>query len=216
MTKNKKLLYSAVYCLAAFILWTLMVCTIDVKPIGPQNSFVGFSTINSFFHNLTGVHLDLYIITDWLSIIPAMIILAFGLLGLVQWIKRKSIVKVDFSLLMLGAFYIVVMTMYVFFELVVINFRPVLIDGVLEASYPSSTTMLVMCVMPTALMQLNLRIKNNKLKNIVRVSVIIFTAFMVVCRLVSGVHWISDIIGGTLLSCSLVMMYCYMCSFENK
>ena len=131
----------------------------------------------------------------------------FALLGLVQWIKKKSILKVDLNILVLGGFYIIVIFFYLFFEEVVINFRPVLINGYLEASYPSSTTLLVLCVMPTALMQLNLRIKNSLLKKVVKTVIIAFIAFMVLGRLISGVHWITDIVGGALLSCGLVLLY---------
>ena len=129
------------------------------------------------------------------------------MLGLVQWIKRKSIRKVDFDILVLGGFYIITIVAYLFFESVVINYRPVLINGYLEASYPSSTTMLVMCVMPTAVMQLGSRTKNKVLRNIIAVTIVAFIAFMVIGRLVSGVHWFTDIVGGALLSAGLVMMY---------
>ena len=129
------------------------------------------------------------------------------MLGFVQLIKRKSILKVDYDILALGVFYIVVIAVYVLFETVVINYRPVLINGILEVSYPSSTTMLTMCVMPTAIMQFKNRIKNITVKNIVVYISIIFTSFMVVGRILSGVHWITDIIGGALLSTGIVAMY---------
>ena len=67
--------------------------------------------------------------------------------------------------------------------------------------------MLVMCVMPTAAMQLNVRIKNTVLRRCAIITIIAFTAFMVIGRLISGVHWITDIIGGALLSAGLVMIY---------
>ena len=133
--------------------------------------------------------------------------LGFALLGLIQLIKRKSLFKVDSSILVLGAFYIVVMAAYLFFEFYVVNYRPVLINGFLEASYPSSTTLLVMRVMPTAVMQLNSRIRNTKMKRAFAFALIAFTAFMVIGRLISGVHWITDIIGGAILSAGLVMIY---------
>ena len=138
-------------------------------------------------------------------------VMGFALLGLIQWIKRKHLLKVDYSILVLGGFYIVVMTVYVLFEVVVVNYRPVWIGGILEASYPSSTTMLVMCVMPTAIMQLGSRIKNKAVRNIASVTIIAFIAFMVIGRLISGVHWFTDIVGGALLSAGLVMMYYSVC-----
>lgn len=198
---------AAVLFLISFIIWTVLVSVIDVRPIGPQGSSVGFAALNGSFHEFTGVHMDLYIITDWLSIIPVCFIIGFGSLGLMQWIKRKNILKVDFDILILGVFYIIVMTVYLLFESLVINFRPVLINGILEASYPSSTTLLVLCVMPTAIIQLHNKIKNTKLKKCAEILIITFVIFMVTSRLISGVHWLSDIIGGIFLSFGLVAMY---------
>jgi len=192
---------------AAFALWTIAVRFADVRPVGPMGSSVGLSCINLFVHNATGIHLTLYIITDWLSLIPLCVCMGFGLLGLTQWIRRKSLLKVDRSLLVLGGFYIVTMMAYLFFEYFIINYRPVLINGVLEASYPSSTTVFVLCVMSTALMQMNNRIRNHKLRHCAAAIIITFIALMVISRLVSGVHWISDIIGGMLLSAGLVTLY---------
>ena len=205
--KNKKRLVLGVSLVVAFVLWTILVCFVDVRAIGPEGSSVGFAALNGFVHELTGVNWFLYTITDWLGIVPIAVALGFAILGLVQLIKRKSLWKVDHSILALGVFYIVVMAAYIFFEVVVINYRPTLIDGYLEASYPSSTTMLVMCVMPTAAMQLNARIKNTVLRRCAVITIVAFTAFMVIGRLVSGVHWITDIIGGALLSAGLVTMY---------
>ena len=193
--------------LAAFALWTIAISLIDVQAIGPQGSTVGFATLNSMVHKLTGVHMQLYTITDWLGLVPVAFGFGFALLGLAQWIKRKSILKVDRSILILGAFYIVTLTAYLFFESYVINYRPVLIAGFLEASYPSSTTLLVLCVMPTAIMQLRGRIRNHALRKAVTSAITSFIVFMVAGRLVSGVHWLTDIIGGILLSAGLVMIY---------
>ena len=143
-------------------------------------------------------------------------VMGFALLGLIQWIKRKHLLKVDHSFLILGGFYIIVMAVYVLFEMLVVNYRPVLIGGILEASYPSSTTMLVMCVMPTVIVQFNARIKNNVLKRCVTYAITAFIAFMVIGRLISGVHWFTDIIGGALLSAGLVRMYRAIISWEVK
>ena len=193
--------------LGAFVLWTVLVSYVDVRAIGQNASSVGFATLNGYVHNLTGVNMFLYTITDWLGLVPIGVAFGFAVLGLVQWVGRKSLFKVDRSILALGGFYIIVLAMYIFFEIVVINYRPVLIDGYLEASYPSSTTMLVMCVMPTAMMQLHARIKSDVFRRCVLISIAAFTAFMVIGRLASGVHWLTDIIGGALVSAGLVITY---------
>lgn len=205
--KNKRWLVCAASLLMAFALWTVLVRFVEVRAIGPEGSSVGFATLNRYVHELTGVNWFLYTVTDWLGLIPIAVALGFAILGLVQLIKHKSLWKVDHSILALGVFYIVVIAAYVFFEMVVINYRPTLINGYLEASYPSSTTMLVTCVMPTAAVQLNARIKNTALRRCVILAIIAFTAFMVMGRLISGVHWITDIIGGLLLSSGIDLIY---------
>lgn len=198
--------------LISFGCWTALTLWIDVQPIGPLESNIGLATINRFFHHLTGVHLDLYVITDWLSLIPLGFVLFFGFLGLKQWIQRKNILKVDYSILILGGFYMLVLALFFLFEEVALNFRPTLINGKLEASYPSSTTMLVLTVMPTTIMQLRSRIRCKKRQKSITVLMLIFTAFMVLGRIISGVHWLSDIIGGILLSAGLVMLYVTVCN----
>ena len=209
MKSNKRRIYAAIALLLAFAVFTVLVSIIDKRAIGPNGSAVGFSYINGCFHRLTGVHITLYTITDWLGLVPVAFAFGFALLGLKQWIQRKSLLKTDKSLLLLGGFYICVLFVYILFEKNVVNHRPVLIDGYLEASYPSITTLLTLCVMPTADMQLKVRLKNALLCKCASVFIRIFTVFMVTARLVSGVHWLTDIAGGILVSAGLVIMYRY-------
>lgn len=207
----KKKFILAFSLLAAFALWTLALCYVDVQPIGPRESSVGFATINGFIHRLTGVNMTLYTITDWLGLVPVAIGFGFAILGLAQWIKRKNILKVDADILVLGVYYLLMLAVYILFETVIINRRPVLINGYLETSYPSSTTLLVLCVMPTAALQLRSRIKAVTLRRIVTIAIVAFVVFLIGGRLISGVHWLSDIVGGVLLAGGLVMLYDAAC-----
>lgn len=207
MTKNKKFLLLSIVLLSAFALWTLLLKFADVNFIGPENSAVGFSKINGYVHQLFGVNMKLYVITDWLGLVPVFVAFGFAVLGFIQLIKRKNIFKVDFDILALGVFYIITIAFYIIFEEITVNFRPVLINGILETSYPSSTTLLTLCVMSTAFIQFNFRIKKVVLKNIINFINIAFIAFMVIGRMISGVHWFTDIIGGVLLSGGLITMY---------
>ena len=214
--KFRKNIYVTLALFLLFVLWTLAIKLIDVQSIGPNGSEVGFAALNGLIHNVTGVHMELYIITDWLGLVPVFAAFGFAVLGLVQLIKRRSFLKVDYSILVLGGFYILVISAYILFEMLAVNYRPVLIDGYLEASYPSSTTLLVMCVMPTSIMQFNTRIKNESVRNIIFVVISVFTAFMVIGRFISGVHWLTDIVGGIILSAGLVMLYYSVSSFDIK
>ena len=205
--KGKKDLLTGVIFVIIFIIWTIMVKTVDVKPLGVNGTDIGFATINTWLHSLTGTNMILYNITDWLGLVPVFVCMLFGCVGFIQLIKRKSLLKVDFDIIILGAYYVIVILCYLLFEMVPINYRPVLINGVMECSYPSSTTLLVLGVMPTLIFQAKIRVKNTAIKNIIIAITVIFTVFMVVGRLLSGVHWVTDIVGSVFLSAGMYMIY---------
>lgn len=217
MKKNaKNTLLWGVGFLALFTLWTALIQLIDVKPLGQNGTDIGFSTFNCYFHKLTGANMTLYYITDWAGLVPVFICMAFGVLGLVQLIKRKSLFKVDGDILILGVYYVLVIFGYLLFEAIPINYRPILIENRLEASYPSSTTLLVACVMPTLIEQLNRRLKNTMAKKIIAVITVAFSAFMIIGRLISGVHWFTDIAGSLFLSAGLFCIYKAFVMLCNK
>lgn len=195
------------FLLAVFAFFTFSLTIVDVRAIGPEGSCVGYAAVNGFFHELTGVHWTLYLITDWAGAGAILIAAGFAYLGLIQWIQRKRILKVDRDILLLGAFYLAVIAAYVFFEYFPINRRPVLIDGFLEASYPSSTTVLSLCVMITAGMQAKRRIRRAKIKKIVLFFLYACAFFMTAGRLLSGVHWLTDVLGGILFSAGVIQLY---------
>ena len=210
---RRKELLSGIVLLAAFALWTVLIRHIDVQNAGSNGTEIGFATINVWFHRLTGVHMLIYSITDWLGLVPIIICMCFGALGFAQLIKRKSMLTVDLDILLLGAYYVVVILGYLLFEMVPINYRPILIDGNPEASYPSSTTLLVLTVMPTLKYQSDRRIANPLTRKVITLFVIVFAAFMVIGRLISGVHWATDIAGSVLLSSGLFIIYRYMADY---
>ena len=191
---TRSCLWTGSSLLAAFMLWTLLITRVDVQAVGPNGTAVGFATFNQWFHGLTGVHLTLYTITDWLGLVPIAVCLCFAALGAVQLVKRRSLFRVDRDIILLGLYYILVIFCYLFFEMVPINYRPILINGVLEASYPSSTTLV---------------------RKVTTVFVIAFSVFMVIGRLTAGVHWATDIIGAVLLSFGLFRLYQYFAQLAD-
>ncbi len=195
----------------AFAVWTALVMTVDVQPAGryePQKN-VGFASVNTWFHERTGFSEPLYKITDWLGLVPIAVCGCFGILGLVQLIRRKSLKKVDRDILLLGVYYILVIAAYLIFEKITINYRPVLVDGMdkPEPSYPSSTTLLVLGVMPTLIFQVNRRMADTAARKAIAAAAVLFSAFMVIGRIIAGVHWLTDIIGSVILSAGLYLIY---------
>lgn len=201
--KNKKNILICVLLVLISIIYTLLVKYVDTSTIGPNGSVVGFSSLNSFVFNLTGNNMTLYKITEILGIIPILIALMYAVIGLIQVIDRKSL-KVDKELIALGILYIIVILTYVFFEKCIINYRPVLIDGILEASYPSSHTLLSICICGSALLINKYLFNNKKIYKYINIISIISMVLIVLGRLLSGVHWASDIIGSIIISITLL------------
>jgi undecaprenyl-diphosphatase len=193
--------------IALFALLTLLIMTIDVQPVGQNGTDIGFAGFNVGFHKMTGVNMTLYTITDWLGLVPIFICMIFGGVGFIQLIKRKSLFKVDKDIIILGIYYIIVIMAYLIFEMIPINYRPIPIEGVMEASYPSSTTLLVLSVMPTLVEQAGRRLSDDLIKKLITIFAVLFSLFMVIGRLISGVHWFTDIIGSVLLSIGLYYLY---------
>lgn len=216
MCKRYSSFLTAAAWLAAFTLWTLLLRVVDVQSIGPQGTAVGFATLNGFVHRLTGVCMPIYTVTDWLGLVPVAIGFAFAAMGLVQWIRRRHIWRVDWNILMLGIFYLLMLGVYLLFESVVINYRPILISGYLEVSYPSSTTLLTLCVMPTTMWQLRRRVDRPWLRRVLLAAILLFMLFMVGGRLLAGVHWFTDIIGGVLLAGGMVSLYTAACDIKPQ
>ncbi len=208
MKKNgKNSLIKGMIMLILFAVWTVLIQTVDVQTVGQNGTDVGFAGLNVWFHKTTGVHMWVYTVTDWLGLVPIFICMIFGFVGLVQLIKRRSLFKVDKDIILLGIYYILVIFGYLIFEMIPVNYRPILIEGRMEASYPSSTTLLVMSVMPTLTFQVHRRVRNSKDRYGIYAFTVLFTVFMVVGRTVAGVHWLTDIAGSVLLSSGLYLIY---------
>ena len=208
MKKNgKQVLFLGGIFIIAFAIWTALIQMVDVQPLGQNATNIGFATFNCWFHRLTNVNMTIYTITDWMGLVPVVICLIFAGIGLVQLIKRRSLFRVDADIMILGVYFVIVFLAYAIFEMIPINYRPILIEGSMEASYPSSTTLLVLSVMPVLIEQIQRRFSGIGVKRIITIAAIAFSVFMVTGRLISGVHWFTDIVGGVLLSAGLFKLY---------
>lgn len=216
--KKRKILIAAFSGLLAVVL-ILLIRFVDVAPIGSGGTSIGLSHLNRFIFELFGVNLIWYTITDWLGVVAILTAFLFALAGFIQMVKRKSPLKVDREILALGGLYIIVIGLYVLFELVIVNYRPIIMpDGLHpEASFPSSHTMLVCVIMGSDMMLLKRYIPNKILRRTLWTIAAAMIGITVIGRLISGVHWFTDILGGLLISTVLLSLFSLMIeSISNR
>ena len=208
MKCKRKLLAAGVSGLLVAVL-IVLVCFVDVQAIGPEGTRIGLSHLNRFVFELFGVNMLWYEVTDWLGLAAIGTAFLFAAAGLIQWIRRKDIRKVDKEILSLGGLYFIVIGLYVLFELAVVNYRPILMPGSThpEASFPSSHTMLVCVIMGSALLLLGKYVNGKILRKVLQAICAATIGVTVLGRLISGVHWFTDIVGGVLISIMLLNLY---------
>ena len=201
---KKRNLIITILLLVSSIIFIVLLKRVDIKCDAVNNSCIGFATINQFIFDKIGVNMTWYTITDWLGIIPILMSMVYAIVGLKQLIKRKSIKKVDNEIIILGIFYIIVISIYVLFEKYIINYRPILMNGFLEASFPSSHTLMTICLCGSSII-INQKVFNNKITKFMNMLSLAIIFITVIGRLISGVHWFTDIVGGIFISIALLM-----------
>lgn len=214
--KNKKAFILAFVFLALFALFTVSLKIVDVRAVGADGQVVGYAMINEAFHKLTGVNMIWYHITDFFLYLSFAVCIMFAIIGVVQLIKRRSLDEVDKEIVCLGVLYVLCVGAYVLFEKVIINYRPVIIDGELEASYPSSHTFVTLCVMISTAMAVNTLVKNKTLRIFIQCVTVLISILAVFGRAVSGVHWFTDMVGAILLSAFLLTLYYAVTAKDKK
>ena len=212
--KRRNLIITTLLLISS-IIFIVLLKRVDIKCDAVNNSCIGFATINQFIFNKVGVNMTWYVITNWLGIILIIMSMVYAIIGLKQLIKRKGIRRVDKKIIILGIFYIVVILIYILFEEYNINYRPILMNGFLEASFPSSHTLIIICLCGSSIIINNKLFKNTftKIVNVISLFIIIIT---IIGRLISGVHWFTDIVGGILISSFLLMLFYLVLNLNKK
>ena len=205
----KKRIFAAGLFAVLFLILLLLVRTVDVAAIGPAGTEIGLSHLNAAAHAMTGVRFGLYDVTQYLGYLAILTGLGFACAGLVQLIRRKRLKAVDRELLALGALYVALGCLYVLFEKAVVNYRPVLMPGAdaPEASFPSSHTMLAAVIFGAAAMLLPRYVKDRTARAVLTALCVALAAATVLLRFASGVHWLTDICAGVLLSGALLSLF---------
>ena len=207
--KSKRLMIAAIGLTVLFVLLTILLKVVDVQPAGPQQSEIGFAGLNVAFATTIGYSKTFYYAAAILGILCLLIAAGFALMGLMQLIATKDLRQVNYRILAVGGLYVAVVLCYLFFELVVINYRPVAINDKLAPSYPSSHTLLALTITISAAMVLKGVLKNRRLAEILGWICVGLGVLTVLFRLLSGMHWLTDIVGGMLLSAALLTWFAF-------
>lgn len=212
---KKRNIIISIILIAIAIIFTILVKTFDVKNVGLNGTELGFSTINKNVFETIGENSICKTITDIIGYFSLALVGFYGLVGLYQLINRKSLFKVDKEIITLGGFYIIVLSLYVLFEKVIINYRPILEDGHLAASFPSSHTLLAICVCISAIW-VNKKLFKSDMTKLFNGFLLCLAVIATIGRLFSGVHWFTDIIGGIIISSALLMCFKTALMFVSK
>ena len=214
MNKNVKNvrgnIIGTVVCFVLFFLLILIVKTVDVAAVGPENTSIGLSGINVAIHEFFGINSNWYLFTQITGLLAIGIFLATAFYGLMQLVRRKSLAKVDRAIYVLGGLYFIIFALYVFFDKVAVNYRPIIEEGAehVEASFPSSHTMLIIVVMGSFMITQNrYAVKKGKEFYFMMIASALIMVLTVIGRLVCGVHWFTDIIGSVSLSAGLLFLF---------
>jgi len=189
--------------LLLFLVLIALLLGVDVQAVGVEGTSLGLARMNIYLLDVFGFHPWWYALSEWLGVVSLLVVAGFGLLALSQLIRRRSLKRVDRSLYVLFALYGVLAFLYLFFEHVVLNYRP----QVLEPSFPSSHTLLVVFVMGSACVVLSDMMCKGWKRHLLQGLCLLAGAVTVLGRLLSGVHWSTDILGAVLLSASLVFFF---------
>lgn len=199
--------FTAIFWGICFIIFTILVKVVDVQPLGAEASLIGFASLNTAVFKLLGTNAFCYKLTQFFGLMAILLAGVFAAIGLLQLIKRKSLFKVDRQIITAGLVYAIVIILYVLFEKLAINYRPIVLDEGLEASYPSTHTMLILTIFGTAVSLIRTYINSAKVALTGKLFCIAIMWLTVICRLLSGVHWFTDITGGLLISLCLISLY---------
>lgn len=205
--RNKKSLSITIGFFAAFIIYTILTMLVDVRPIGPEGSSVGFAAINGPVHDALPYSETFDKITDIIMYSSFLTVFVWGVVGVIQLVQKKSLKEVDSRLYVLLLFYVITVIIYVLFDKVPINYRPVILDEGLEPSYPSTHNLMTLAFFGFTIVNLKIMDIKKKSAKILIIGLGVLCVLMPVLRLLAGVHWLTDIIGGIILSIALVMAY---------
>ena len=200
---------------AAFVLWTILVKTVDVGEYY-NGTKLGFYHLNYKFGDLVtefGKYEFMRTVSDILLYVSFGYVGILVVIGVIQIIKYKSFKKINPIFFFLAGAYVLVVILYGFFELVHVNYAPDSLAENLKASYPSTHVFVGGCfyLLNSYVLLKFLWVKDDLFKTLIHLSTVILTCLLVLTRLLAVKHWLTDIIGSVILMLAVYFLFIGMC-----
>lgn len=206
---NKKRDIPYIVALAAFagfaVLIILLSCA-DVR-VAPNGGKIGLGKMNITVSYALGYGETWYKISKILGYVVLAAAVFNVAVTVWQYFKRKKLIAVDREFLCLCGLYAAVAVVYVAFELFPVNFRPTSSGNNLEASFPSSHALLALTVCGSSAIVAFRKIGSRPWRIAAITAESVLAVALVASRTLSGVHWITDVIGSVILSVALVSCF---------
>ena len=218
LSKKTKFLITTILLLMLTIFFIVTLKLVDVKPIGPQETRVGYATLNKAVFDKVGTSSLWLDVTKYMGYGCLAVAGLFTVLAVIQLIRRWSLSAVDRHFKGVIVLYLAVLVVEALFRYLVINRRPVLLPGetVPAPSFPSTHTMIACVAMGSAVMMIDYYVENSLAQALLQFFCILCMIILVGGRLLAGVHWLTDIIGGILISLVLLTTYRGYVDIEKK
>ena len=209
----KSMLMVTVAFLVLSVVATAMVVLVDVQPIGQMGTTVGLASLNDAVWKALGANALCDKLSDVVLVLSLLLVVAFGVLGVVQLVQSKSLAKVDRTLWLLLALYVVMLVAYVGCDMVAVNYAPQLDAGQLKPSFPSSHVMCVVAVAVSSAIAVPHLFADERLSKIATVLAVALVVLVLVTRMASGAHWCSDILCGALYGFTMAFAFGTACNY---
>lgn len=151
--------------------------------------------------------------TDIILYAAIILIAVFALLGLYQWISRKSLKKVDRALRLIPLpLILMVITYFIFDKLWILATAP---NDPTKPSFPSTHVMVVATIFLLTALILPRYLKSKPLRLTLDFLMLALFAVVAVGRIIIGAHWPADVACGAVFAAIFATVY-YLMLKEKK
>ena len=187
-------------------------------PIGDLGS-INLRALNNGFRGLFGYEQggyfrSLYLITEGLGVVSILACLFWTGMGIKDLIKYRDINDVDKSIFATWLLYVLALIVWRVTLKISVSYAPVSVHpkSALVVSFPCGNTFLIIISMCSSIYLIGYFLEEKKkLVLALRVACIAILALGIIFRTVSGVNWLTDILGAIGFAVPAVVLYSFIC-----